>query len=120
MTSDLGPLFDGIPQAVTPPPAPIKTREEKIKAAFVAADERFKEEYRAFVLRVAEKSDDFTAEQCQLAYRDILGMPQPREWRSTGKIFRELMKSGLIVKVDNNGWSKMRSVPVPRYRKAGL
>lgn len=92
-------------------------REHAMQSAFEFAPPDFAAEYREFILRVAEKNDEFTAEQCQLAYRDILGKPQPDEWRSTGNIFRTLSKEGKIKKI-GFGWSTVRGVPVPKYSKA--
>jgi hypothetical protein len=115
------PLFDTFQQgsASTAParrPTPEDTRELAMERAFAHADERFKEEYRAFVLRFAERHETFIAEDCQLLYRDRYDLPQPREWRCTGQIFRQLLKEGLIKRI-GFGWSKMRGVPVPMFSK---
>lgn len=114
------PLFEGVPIQAAPASPPgrsdAEARAEAMRAAFEAADEVFKREYRAFVLRYAATHETFIAEQAADAYRDCEHLPQPREWRSTGGVIQSLEKEGLIEWVDNNGWSKKRGVPMRRYR----
>ncbi len=109
------PLFNGVPAAPIPPPLPIETREERMKQAFAAADERWREAYRDHIIRIASRGDAFTAEMCQMSYKQRANMPMPREWRASGQIFKKLIAAGIIERV-GFGWSSNRGVPVPSFR----
>jgi carbamate kinase len=112
------PLFDNTPQPAAPVtiPDPMEVRQEKIDAAFKNADEAWRTEYQKYVLQVANANEEFTAEDCQLGYKKMYAMPQPREWRASGGIFQKLLREGKIRRI-GTGWSKLRGVPVPKFTR---
>jgi hypothetical protein len=110
------PLFDNTPSPAFVPPSPAQTREEAMKAAFAHADERFRTEYRAFILRFAERNETFIAEECCHSYRSDPRNPLPRDWRASGGIFQSLLKQGLLEQV-GYGRSVKRCVPMPLFAK---
>jgi hypothetical protein len=99
-----------------PQPDPLAIREAAMKAAYDAADERFREEYRAFVLRYLGKHVDGTAEEIRLAY-ERSGLPGPRCKRASGQIFRELRRDGAIVECGKRR-SKLYGNDLATYRRA--
>jgi hypothetical protein len=112
------PLFENTPQpSVRPTQDPMEVRQAKIDAAFEHANEVWKACYRLFVMRFAGEHSEFTAEECQLAYKAHSELPQPREWRASGGIFQKLLKEGKIKRI-GTGWSKQRGVPVPKFTRS--
>ena len=90
-------LFSDVP--TQPPPSPLKQREAAMKAAYDAADERWRVEFEAFILRYLSKHYDATAEEMRIAY-EASGLPStPNSKRASGKIFKELRKAGVIKEV---------------------
>lgn len=93
--------------------SPRDVRKDAQDAAFKNADEKFKAQYEGFVIKYAQDHGEFTAEDCQLAYKQTPN-PQPREWRASGGIFVRLVNRG-ILKRCGTGWSGIRGVPIPKY-----
>jgi hypothetical protein len=93
-----------------------EAREEAMQAAFDFAEEDFKTTYRDFVVAYAnEHAGEFTAEDCQLAYK-ATSNPQPEEWRATGNIIKSLIAEGRLVKTGFD-WSAVRGAPIAKYRR---
>lgn len=91
------PLFDGAPMPETVrQPSAIETRMDAMRAAEEHANELFKAEYEAFLLRYAERHDVFASEDVQFAYKALRHMPQPKEWRASGGITQRLIRKGKL------------------------
>lgn len=43
-------------------------------------------------------------------------LPQPPDLRAWGALYRHAVNELVVERLDNNGWSKRRSSPCPRYR----
>lgn len=108
-------LFGTMPPQ-PPQPDPLTVREQAMQAAYAAADERFRTEYRAFVLRYLTKHADGSAEEIRLAY-ERSGLPRPRVKRASGQIFKDLRKEGLIVECGKRR-SRLYGNDLATYRKA--
>jgi coproporphyrinogen III oxidase len=80
-------------------PTPMDRRYEAIRAAEDAADERWKAEYEAFILRFAEKaSEPFTAEEVRTAFASDPRNPQTKSQQASGGLFQRLAKQGKLKK----------------------
>lgn len=98
-TADL-PLFAGVPIEPVPPADPLRERRKAMDAAFAAADERWREEYTAFVLRFLVCYGRATAETIRLAYEARPELPQTsKSKRASGAIFTQLRRMGRIREV---------------------
>lgn len=46
----------------------------------------------------------------------MAGLSQPPDLRAWGALYRKAVADRAITRLDNNGWSKRRASPCPRYR----
>lgn len=92
------PLFDQVPapQAMRTAASPIDERRRAMNAAFEHADERWRTEYEAFILRFLTNRGPATAERIRTAY-ERTSLPQTRKSkRASGAIFVALRRAGKI------------------------
>ncbi len=81
----------------TPPPDPLADRRKAMKQAFDHADERWKEEYTAFIVRWLGLNGAGTGEDIRLAYESEPTRPQvSNSKRASGGIFARLRRQGTI------------------------
>lgn len=109
------PLFDRVQQlAAVPATDPLKEREAARDAAFAHADDRWKEEYTAFILRFLGANGPATAENIRTAYEST-NLPQTsKSKRASGAIFVTLKREGKIRKVGKD-MSKLYGNELDRY-----
>ncbi|HEY0916519.1 MAG TPA: hypothetical protein VGE22_16720 [Solimonas sp.] len=89
-------------------------REEGMQLALEFAGDEWKNQAFTFLLKYARTHDVFCGEDVSDAHI-AAGHPQPRELRAWGALYRKAMNDGVLVRLDNNGWSRRRSSPCPRY-----
>lgn len=94
------PLFENVQVPERgPKPDPVKERRRVMEAAFEHADERWKAEYEAFILRWLERHGRGTAEEIRTAY-EAAGLPAvSKSKRASGGIFVRLRRRGQIREV---------------------
>lgn len=68
-----------------------------------------------FLCRFARSHSVFSGEDASDAHI-AAGEPQPPDLRAWGGLYRQAQREGVIEHLDNEGWSKRRSSPCPRYR----
>ena len=100
---------------VAPKPSPIQKRHATAQAVFEKENELFKQYFPKFVLEFAEKNREFTPEQVRHSYSKTR-LPQPRNWRSVGQIFKQLAKDKKLRRV-SMGVSADFGCPTPKYSK---
>lgn len=90
-------------------------REEGIASAADHAGEYWREHAYGYLVDFARKHLCFTGEDVSDAHI-AAGHIQPPDLRSWGALYRKAVNEGVIQRIDNNGWSKRRASPCPRYR----
>lgn len=112
------PLFDQVQLPPPPRPAdPLVERRNAMDAAFEHSDERWREEYTAFILRWLARNGPGTAEQIRTEY-EMTSLPQTRKSkRASGAIFVALRRSGKI-RVLGKEQSKLYGNDLTKYELA--
>ena len=85
-----------------------------MQRAYDAADEKFKEQYRALLMEFVESGKNFTGEDVQMAYK-AQEYELPREWRAVGSIYSSLRRRGVIEIVGYE--TRCQGSPTAVYRK---
>lgn len=68
-----------------------------------------------YLCQYARTHDVFSGEDVSDAHI-AAGLPQPQDLRSWGNLYRLAVKERVIQRLDNDGHSKRRASPCPRYR----
>lgn len=91
-------LFREMPP-IAPQTDPLEERRKAMQRAYDAAEERWKEEYTAFILWYLGKHNDGTGEEIRLAFENAGYKSSPNSKRASGAIFVSLKKKGVIKEV---------------------
>lgn len=94
-------------------------REAGMAAALEHAGEEWKHEAYTFLIGFAKANAIFCGEQVSDAHI-AAGLQQPPDLRAWGGLYRRAQHERVIAFVDNNGRSKRRASPCPRYRSLVL
>lgn len=86
-----------------------------MESALDHAGAEWKSQAYTFLIRFAKANPIFCGEQVSDAHIEA-GLPQPPDLRAWGGLYRRAQRERVIAFVDNNGWSKRRASPCPRYR----
>lgn len=97
--------------ALAMPPA----RAEGMRAATDHAGAEWKNEAYTFLIGFAKAHPVFCGEDVSDAHI-AAGLPQPPDLRAWGGLYRRAVHDRVIEHMDNNGWSRRRASPCPRYR----
>lgn len=97
--------------AIPLPPA----RARGMTAALDHAGEEWKHDAYTFLCAFARQHEVFTGEDVSDAHI-ALGRPQPPDLRAWGNLYRKAQRERVIAHLDNNGRSRRRASPCPRYR----
>lgn len=97
--------------ALPMPPA----REAGMTAALEHAGDGWKHEAFTFLCQFARTHEVFCGEEVSDAHI-AAGLPQPPDLRTWGGLYRRAQRDRLITLLDNNGRSRRRASPCPRYR----
>lgn len=93
------PLFDQPEPAPKQSPTLLEQRREAMQATYDHADEQWKEEYEAFIVRYLRSYGRATAEHIRTAYEKA-GLPQTnKSKRASGAIFTRLRRKKVIREV---------------------
>lgn len=90
------------------------TREKGMQMALEFAGDEWKNQAFSFLLQYARSHEVFSGEDVSDAHI-AAGHPQPKDLRAWGGLYRKAVNDGFIAHLDNNGHSKRRSSPCPRY-----
>jgi len=89
-------------------------REQGMQLALAFAGDEWKHQAFTFLLQYARTHEVFCGEDVSDAHI-AARQPQPKELRAWGALYRKAVNDGVIAHLDNNGWSRRRSSPCPRY-----
>lgn len=76
-------------------PTPKQKRLAAAAAVHDKEDELWRQTFRAFVLKFAATNKTFTPEAVRHAYT-AAKLPAPRNWRSSGQLFKKLAQEGFL------------------------
>lgn len=78
------------------------------------AGEAWRTQAYTFLCQYAERYEIFSGEDVSDAHI-AAGLIQPPDLRSWGNLYRLAVKEKIVRRYDNNGYSKRRASPCPRY-----
>ncbi len=84
-------------------------------AALENAGEDWKHQAYTFLCRFAREHVVFCGEDVSDAHISA-GLPQPRDLRAWGGLYQKARRDRVIALLDNDGRSRRRASPCPRYR----
>jgi hypothetical protein len=90
-------------------------REAGMTAALEHAGNDWKSEAYTFLIGFAKANPVFCGEQVSDAHI-AAGLSQPPDLRAWGGLYQRAIRERVIEHLDNNGRSKRRASPCPRYR----
>lgn len=90
-------------------------REDGIKRALEHAGRIWASDALTYLERFAIEHQIFSGEDVSDAHI-AAALPQPPDLRAWGGVYRRAVVLGLIRHQDNNGWSRRRGSPCPRYQ----
>ena len=96
-----------------------ESRERSMTAALEHAGEEWKNEAYTFLIGYARANPLFCGENVSDAHI-AAGLRQPPDLRAWGGLYRKAIHERVIAHFDNNGRSKRRASPCPRYRSLVL
>ena len=94
---------------------PLSLRERGMTAATEHAGVEWKNAAYTFLLAYARNHAVFCGEDVSDAHI-AAGLSQPPDLRAWGSLYRRAVADRVIARLDNDGWSKRRASPCPRYR----
>jgi len=92
-----------------------EARQSGMDAALEHAGDDWKHEAYTFLIGFAKANPLFCGEQVSDAHI-AAGLLQPPDLRAWGGLYVRAQHEGVIKRLDNDGWSKRRASPCPRYR----
>lgn len=97
--------------ALTMPPA----RAEGMRAALENAGDDWRNEAYTFLIAYARKHEVVCGEDVSDAHI-AAGLPQPKDLRSWGGLYKHAQTERVLAFLDNEGRSRRRASPARRYR----
>lgn len=97
---------------------PIRKKARRLQAAEAVhdkEDELWRQMFRKFVISYAQTHDKFTPEAVRHAYTEAK-LPNPKNWRSSGQLFKKLAQEGYL-KIVGMSEAKDYGCPTRLYSK---